>query len=90
MIGVEGLGQQFVGVVVAMAKGYLAAILEPHPQQRVITAVCPLCAEKIAVSDSKPGSEWVCQPCARVLGWDGCTHTVTRTFKVSGTGSVKE
>lgn len=42
-------------------------------------------SDQLRVREGLPIRGWVCQACARVLGWDGCTHTVSKTYRVAGT-----
>lgn len=44
-------------------------------------AVCEICKATIPGAADLPWT--LCQSCALVIGWDGCTPTVTRTFTVA-------
>ncbi len=52
-------------------------------------AVCPVCGRTFPLPEDHNPAGWVCQPCARILGWDGRTHIVRCAFRVAGTESVK-
>mgnify|MGYP001618342516 CR=1 FL=1 len=80
----EDLVASAIGIVLKAASGdgRTAARHATAAGSTLFAGACPLCTAPIRVPDTNPGNEWVCQSCARSLGWDGCTTTITRTLKV--------
>lgn len=50
--------------------------------QPVYVTKCSVCGSGVLAFDNP--HDWLCQSCASGYGWDGCTPTITATFKVVG------